>query len=131
MERKAQRNKRILLIILIITIVVLLVIWWYAFWGKSGNYVVVEIDGLEDARFLLDRDTTYRIQVGEDSYNELVIEKGRAYVAEADCAGQDCVHFAPISHQGQSIVCLPHKVNIYIVADSAATTERNYDAMAN
>lgn len=94
-------------------------VWFFLFFGRAGSHVVVEIDGEREAVLSLTRDTHYRIQT-ENGYNELVIEAGRAFVQTADCAGQDCVHFAPISHAGQSIVCLPHKVNIYVLEETEA-----------
>lgn len=100
-----------------------LAVWVFLFFGRTGSCVAVEIDGQREAVLSLDKDTHYRIQT-QDGYNELVIKAGRAFVEEADCAGQDCVHFAPISHEGQSIVCLPHKVNIYVLGEMEAEWER-------
>lgn len=115
----------------LIILVCLLTIWWYSFFARTGACVIVELNGVETARFSLKEDTVYRIETGDGHYNILEIIDGEAFVSEADCAGQDCVHFAPISHAGQTIVCLPHKLNIYITADTEQSGEREYDAMAN
>lgn len=116
---------------LLIILVCLLIIWWYSFFAGPGACVVVELDGVETAWFSLKEDTVYRIETGDGHYNVLKVIGGEAFISEADCAGQDCVHFAPISHAGQTIVCLPHKLNIYITADTKQSGGREYDAMAN
>lgn len=127
-DKKINRYLRMTFLIILVC---LLIIWWYFFFLRPGSYVIVEIDGIETVRFSLDEDTIYRIETGDGHYNVLMISQGEAFVSEADCAGQDCVHFAPISHEGQTIICLPHKLNIYISADTKQPGEREYDAMAN
>ena len=44
----------------------------------------------------------------------LIIKDGEAYMQEADCPNQICVHHSPISHKGETIVCRPNRVIIEI-----------------
>ena len=44
----------------------------------------------------------------------LIIKDGEVYMQEADCPNQICVHHSPISHKGETIVCLPNRVIIEI-----------------
>ena len=44
----------------------------------------------------------------------LVIEDGKAYMEEADCPNQICVHHSAISHKGETIVCLPNRIVIEV-----------------
>ena len=44
----------------------------------------------------------------------LVIKDGEAYMQEADCPNQICVHHSSVSHKGETIVCLPNRVIIEI-----------------
>lgn len=44
----------------------------------------------------------------------MVIEDGKVYMQEADCPNQICVHHTPISHRGETIVCLPNRIVIEI-----------------
>ena len=81
--------------------------------GHFGAYAVVSVDGKEIAGLPLSEDTVYRIE-GVDGYNELVIEDGRAYLSDADCPDKLCVKMGSISKEGESIICLPHKVVIRI-----------------
>lgn len=41
-------------------------------------------------------------------------------VSDSDCPGQDCVHTGAISRAGQSIVCLPAQVVVYLEGTPAA-----------
>ena len=53
---------------------------------------------------------------GEDEYNLLMISDGTAFVSDADCPDKLCVKQRAISRNGESIICLPHKLVIRIVA---------------
>ena len=58
---------------------------------------------------------------------------------EADCPDLICVHHKPISRQGESIVCLPHKVIVEVTGEESAqedeanarstTQEEDYDLL--
>lgn len=50
----------------------------------------------------------------EKGYNIIIIENGLAFVQEADCANQICVHSAKISEPGETIACLPHRLLLEI-----------------
>lgn len=124
-------KRRVFIIMVIVSCVLLLGSWYVTFMSRTGGDVVVEVDGIEQARFPISEEVHYRITTEDNAYNLLVIHDGKAYVEEADCPGLDCVHFAPISKAGQSIICLPHKVNIYITASSGESGGDSFDAMAN
>ena len=47
-------------------------------------------------------------------YNIVRVSHGAVAVAEADCAGQDCVHQGAIHDDLIPIVCLPHRLVIQI-----------------
>lgn len=79
----------------------------------TGAYAVVSVDKSEVKRLSLFRDATYRIE-GVGGYNELVIEGGEAYLSDADCPDKLCMKMGRISKEGQSIICLPHRVVVEI-----------------
>ena len=64
----------------------------------------------------LDADT--RLSVDGDYQNTVVIENGRVYVESATCPGADCVHTGAIDRTGQSLVCLPNRLEIRLVGQS-------------
>jgi len=93
---------------------------------KTGRMVKVYLDGKEVKSFSLDEDTEYKIVAASDregqsddadifeGYNILVIERGKAYISEADCHEQICVKHNAISKTGETIVCLPHSLVIEV-----------------
>ena len=46
----------------------------------------------------------------EGSYNLVVIGRAGVSMEEADCRDQICVHHVSIRAEGESIICLPHKL---------------------
>ncbi len=90
----------------------------FYFLRGEGDLVVVTVDGKEFGRYALNEDVTVEIRTGaEDSeLNLLVIKDGKAYVETATCPDGICAGHKPISREGESIVCLPHKVVITVYA---------------
>ncbi len=80
--------------------------------GGEGAWAVVSVDGEISARYPLDVDRT--VTIGEGNYNVLQISDGQAAVIDANCGDLTCVHMGRISRQGESIVCLPHRLVISI-----------------
>jgi hypothetical protein len=75
---------------------------------------VVTIDGVEYGRYALAEERTERIELSDGNYNILVIRDGKADMTEASCPDKICVDHRAISHTGESIICLPHKVVVTI-----------------
>ena len=80
----------------------------------QGDTVVVEIDGKPFGTYALTEDTRVEIPSGEGQMNVLVIRDGEAYVESATCPDGICAAHRPISHDGEQIVCLPHRVVITV-----------------
>ncbi len=81
---------------------------------EVGGYAVVEIDGKEVARYSLNENGEYSLNGGT---NILVIEDGCAYLKYAKCPDETCVKTGKIRYNGESITCLPNRVNVYITAE--------------
>lgn len=103
--------------ILFISIILLLagMIWClYALIHKNdGNVVVVTRDGEVVEQYSLSEDNVYIIPYGEE-YNLLMISNGEAFVTDADCQDGSCIRQRAISRNGESIICLPHKLVIQV-----------------
>ena len=80
---------------------------------QEGAYAVVIIDGAESARYPLSRDRVEVIEIGEYR-NTLVIRDGEAFVSEANCPDGRCSRHAPVKYDGETVICLPHKLVIEI-----------------
>lgn len=105
-------------LILIGSIVLLSAVVFLVFFltGSRGREVSVQIDGREVERYSLSEDihTVINSGSGNDQYNVLQIKDGKASVIGANCRDGICEQHIPISNEGETIVCLPHKVVIVV-----------------
>ena len=67
----------------------------------------------------LDGNITEDIHSGADGsgLNRLVIEDGKARIELASCPDGICSAHSPVFRNGESIVCLPNKVVVTVVAE--------------
>ena len=88
----------------------------FYFLRGEGDKVVVTVDGKEFGTYSLAEDVRVEIRTGaeDEELNVLVIRDGQAYVETATCPDGICAGHKPISREGESIVCLPHKVVISV-----------------
>lgn len=112
------RRKRKNDLIFITALLVILTLSGLAFFlcREEGDVVAVEIDGKEYGTYTLSEDRTIEIRTGEngEELNRLVIRDGKAFVEIATCPDGICAAHKPISREGESIVCLPHRVVITV-----------------
>ena len=100
-------------IILIICVVVAAVICFAA----------VKVNGKITASYPIDTDKTVTVEGINGGKNILKISEGTADMIDADCPDQTCVKKHSIKYEGETIVCLPHKVVISI--DNSANTDED------
>lgn len=103
---------------ILIIVIVLLGASIYAgmrLFSRSGDTVTVTADNNVLYTLPLDEDTTVRIPFGNNEYNELVIKNGTAYISDASCPDRICVKHTAIKNDGETIVCLPHKLVVRVV----------------
>ena len=86
--------------------------------------VTVYQNGHEIGKYPLSKEQTLSIPYGEDGYNLLFISGGEASISDADCPDGLCVRQRAVDRNGESIICLPHKLVIQITAGK----ERELDA---
>ncbi len=96
--------------------------------GSAGGLVSIKAGGKAIASYSLDQDRTVIVSSDgsvsdldvtdtesvKPGYNTIQIKDGIVSVIEADCHNQVCVNHKPISHEGESIICLPHKMVVEI-----------------
>ena len=86
--------------------------------GGDGAWAVVTQDGKEIARYALAK--SVRVTLGDGDYNILEIANGEAAIVEANCGDHTCVRTGGISKEGETIVCLPHKLTVHVVGGEAS-----------
>lgn len=97
-------------LIIAITAVALIAFVAGALMRSDGEKVEVRLKGELYAELPLSNDA--ELDIG--GLCLLKIESGKAYVAEAACRNQICVHHRPISKSGEAIVCLPSGVTVKV-----------------
>lgn len=108
---KTHRNDVILIAALLLAGGALLL--WLGLTRQAGGVARVQVDGETVMELPLNQDA--RVVLGEDRHtNTLVIENGAARVEQADCPDQVCVRQGAVRYNGESIVCLPHKLIVSI-----------------
>ncbi len=91
---------------------------------QDGGYVSVQMDGQTVMELPLSEDT--QVLLGEDGHtNTLVIRNGTAQVVEADCPDQICVRQGAVQYEGESIVCLPHKLVVSVEGGQGSGIDAN------
>lgn len=87
--------------------------WNFFSHPEEGGSAVVFVDKAEYASYPLDVDGEYEIKTKKGS-NVLVISDGKADMVEADCPDKLCVKQKAANKNGETIVCLPHRVVVEI-----------------
>ncbi len=78
--------------------------------APQGRVAVVTLDGDEVARLDLGHDNTTVV----NGTHTVIVEAGSIRVTDAPCRDRICVHHAPVSRTGETIVCLPHSLVITV-----------------
>lgn len=104
-------KKRDIILIASVLLVALALLLVVELTKEEGARVIVKVDGNEIAEYLLTENGTYELNGGS---NILVIEDGKAYLADANCPDKLCVHQGKISRTGEVITCLPNKLTITV-----------------
>ena len=115
--RKFRNDLIFIAAILVIVAMVAAVLF---FLRGEGSTVQVEVDGTVIGTYPLSVDREVEIKTGEngEELNLLVIKDGKATVTAATCPDGICAAHRPISREGESIVCLPHKVVVTVIGGS-------------
>lgn len=97
----------------------------------SGGMVSVYQDGALWQQFPLSEEQTIPL-TGPWGYNLLMISDGRARITDADCPDGLCVRQRGVSRNGESIICLPHKLVVEIeMVQPESGKETGLDAVTN
>lgn len=103
----------------VVVVAAVMLIFLYGSSSNLGSYVQIEIDGKITETLPLDEDTEKKITTENGGTNTLVIKDGRAKMVEANCPDGICKNHKAISRNGESIICLPHKVVVSVVDNNS------------
>ena len=122
-------KKRRLDIIILIVLIVIAIGSWIAvtvLFDVNGDYVEVIVDNHVQKVISLNDDGEYQVDDGEYS-NIITIKNREVYMKKSDCPDQICVKQGKIKKQGESIICLPHKLVIRIASEEYPEVDSNVD----
>lgn len=116
MNQVNRKHRNDVIFIAVLLLMVSLIGAAFFFLRGEGDTVTVSVDGKHYGTYPLHTDLTLSIRTGEDGEEEnlLVIRDGTARVESATCPDGICAAHKPISREGESIVCLPHRVVITV-----------------
>ena len=112
MEKKKIKRDIMLIATLIIVCAAFLIINFVV--KKDGITAVVKVDGNIVYMLPLDKNASVTVEGYQGGSNTVVIENGTVYMKDADCPDKLCEKTGKISKNGETIVCLPHRVVVEI-----------------
>ncbi|MFV0558727.1 MAG: NusG domain II-containing protein [Enterococcus sp.] len=121
-------------IIILLLIVLSFIPLIFFSWQQGNNHAtskeaVLRVDGEEIKTFPLSagqESYTYRFQDADGDSNLIEVAGEKIRIKEADCKDQVCVRRGWASKTGETIVCLPHKLVIEIIATGGEHDELIY-----
>lgn len=119
-------KKRIRSMLILAGILLVSAVWIIIYSTKdAGGLVLITLEGRVIQEMPLNVNGSFLAGSKEGDYNLVVVEDGKAFVSEANCANRICKNSKSISKSGEVIVCIPHGLVITIVS-----TEKEVDAVA-
>lgn len=117
-------------VLLIILLVLLSGSWLYIGWLRAhqGDQLVATVTVNGNSVKQIDLNTVsepyqFRVDDGNGGYNIVQVERGRIRVVEANCQEQVDVRQGWISEPNQSIICLPHRFVVRLVASGQSDVD--------
>lgn len=107
-----KTDRRVLAIILVLAGLVALVFYLPRSEEQASTYLSIQVDGEEVDRIdLVEENIGLVYEVPSDlGENTIRITEEGATMVHASCPDQHCIHMAPISQEGETIICLPHRL---------------------
>lgn len=90
--------------------------------NDEADTVVIYVDGKIEKKLDLNKNQEYKVDV-DNGYNIVRIKDKKVRIKESDCGNQTCVNMGTISKDGQTLICLPHKVEVTIVSDDKSEVD--------
>lgn len=122
MRERWKRND-IWLFLAIVLAALFLFLWQRAAFSVKGAVAVVSRDGETIGSYPLDGEEQIVFTGSGGERNVLTIRDGEAYMEEADCPDRLCVKQGPVGKNGESIICLPHKLAVQIISEQTGEAD--------
>ena len=81
----------------------------------SATSVKIYVDSQEYATYVVSEGAKKTVTVQTDfGYNQITMQSGSVQITESDCHNHDCTQMGKISHAGDMLICLPHKLVVVL-----------------
>ncbi len=111
-KKKIKRDIMLIATLIIVCVAAFLIINFVV--KKDGITAAVKVDGNIVYMLPLDKNASVTVEGYQGGSNTVVIENGTVYMKDADCPDKLCEKTGKISKNGETIVCLPHRVVVEI-----------------
>ena len=111
-KKKIKRDIMLIATLIIVCAAAFLIINFVV--KNDGITAVVKVDGNIVYMLPLDKNASVTVEGYQGGSNTVVIENGTVYMKDADCPDKLCEKTGKISKNGETIVCLPHRVVVEI-----------------
>lgn len=104
--------------IIVIFAVVALTVGLFLFKGlnqKTGDTVIISVSGKEST-YSLSENHIFNIGNNGISFT-VVIKDGSVYIEKTECPNKTCMEMGKISHNGETICCVPAELYVKIVGE--------------
>nr|WP_172256689.1 NusG domain II-containing protein [Saccharibacillus deserti] len=89
----------------------------------ENRVVHIEVDGKAYKTLpLTEEERLFTIRT-DKGFNQVKIHDGGVEMLDADCPDKLCLGFGFVTRPGQQIVCLPHRVSVFIGVESGEELE--------
>lgn len=106
----------IIILLFLILAGVFFSVWIFRPVSAPGNSLEIRQDGKILKSLPLSQNTKETIDSKTGGTNTFIIQDGSVTMIEADCGDHTCIQTGSIQKNGESIVCLPHRLVLQIVA---------------
>lgn len=111
-KKKIKRDIMLIATLIIVCVAAFLIINFVV--KKDGITAAVKVDGNIVYMLPLEKNASVTVEGYQGGSNTVVIENGTVYMKDADCPDKLCEKTGKISKNGETIVCLPHRVVVEI-----------------
>lgn len=106
----------IIILLFLILAGVFFSVWIFRPDSTPGNSLEIRQDGKVLKSLPLNKNTKETINSKNGGTNTFIIQDSSVSMIEADCGDHTCIQTGSIQKNGESIVCLPHRLVLQIVA---------------
>lgn len=108
-------KKDIIVVFIVLTVALAFYITLHFINKKPAETVEIYKEDTLIGSYSLNNNGKHEIKFG-DHINYITIENGTVFMEGANCPDKLCVKQGKITNSGESIICLPHKIVVKIVA---------------